>query len=202
MPILRSSPPSPFGRKVKIAAHELGLFDRLTIEMADTTDPSDSLRAQNPLGKIPALVLDDGVTLFDSRVILEWLDLEAGGGRILPSERDARFAALRLQALADGIIDAAILIVYEGRFRNEGERSAAWVEYQQGKIDRALAHLEAAPPALTSPPTVGAIALACALGYLDLRFAGRWRTTHPRLEAWLDAFAAAVPSFEKTRFVP
>jgi glutathione S-transferase len=202
MPTLRSSPPSPFGRKVKIAAHELGLFDRLTIEMADTNDPSDSLRSQNPLGKIPALVLDDGVALFDSRVILEWLDLEAGGDRILPTEREARFAALRLQALADGITDAAILIVYEGRFRNEGERSAAWVAHQQGKIDRALAHLEAAPPARATPPSVGAIALACALGYLDLRFAGRWRAAHPGLVAWLDAFAAAVPSFATTRFVP
>ena len=202
MPILRSSPPSPFGRKVKIAAHELGLIDRLTIEMADTTDPSDSLRAQNPLGKIPALVLDDGTALFDSRVILEWLDVEAGGGRILPAERSAHFAALRLQALADGITDAAILVVYEGRFRKDGERSAAWVEYQQGKIDRALAHLEAAPPALDAPLGVGTIALACALGYLDLRFAGRWREACPCLVAWLDAFAARTPSFEKTRFVP
>ena len=201
MPILRSSPPSPFGRKVKIAAHELGLYDRLTIEMADTTDPSDSLRAQNPLGKIPALVLDDGTALFDSRVILEWLDLEAGGGRILPTERTARFAALRLQALADGITDAAILVVYEGRFRKDGERSAAWVEHQQGKIERALAHLEAAPPALDAPLSVGTLALACALGYLDLRFAGRWRVDCPGLAAWLAAFAARTPSFETTRFV-
>ncbi len=200
MPILRSSPPSPFGRKVKIAAAELGLMDRLTIEMADTSDPSDSLRAQNPLGKIPALVFDDGATLFDSRVILEWLDVEAGGGRILPAAPEARFAALRLQALADGITDAAILIVYENRFRNEGERSAAWIEHQSGKIDRTLAHLEANPPADDAPVTVGTIALACALGYLDLRFAGRWRETHPRLVAWLDGFTARVPSVETTRF--
>ncbi|MBV5263341.1 glutathione S-transferase family protein [Pinisolibacter aquiterrae] len=200
MPILRSSPPSPFGRKVKIAAAELGLMDRLTIQMADTSDPSDSLRAQNPLGKIPALVFDDGATLFDSRVILEWLDVEAGGGRILPAAPEARFAALRLQALADGITDAAILIVYENRFRNEGERSAAWIEHQSGKIDRTLAHLEANPPADDAPLTVGTIALACALGYLDLRFAGRWRETHPRLVAWLDGFTARVPSVETTRF--
>lgn len=200
MTILRSSPPSPFGRKVKIAAHELGLIDRLTIEMADTADPSDSLRAQNPLGKIPVLVFPDGSTLFDSRVILEWLDAEAGGGRILPSDRAARFAALRLQALADGITDAAILIVYESRYRRDDERSASWVEHQRGKIDRALAHLEAEPPALDAAIDVGAIALAAALGYLDLRFAGAWRAERPRLAAWLDAFAARVPSFETTRF--
>ncbi len=200
MPILRSSPPSPFGRKVKIAAHELGLMDRLTVVMADTTDPSDSLRAQNPLGKIPVLVFDDGSTLFDSRVILEWLDWEAGGGRILPGDRDARLAALRLQALADGITDAAILAVYESRFRKDGERSASWVDYQTAKIDRALDHLAAEPPAIDAPLSVGTIALACALGYLDLRFAGRWRDGRPTLVAWLDAFAARVPSFETTRF--
>lgn len=202
MPVLRSSLPSPFGRKVKIAAHVLGLFDRLTIEIADTADPGDSLRAQNPLGKIPVLVFDDGSTLFDSRVVLEWLDAEAGGGRILPADREARFAALRLQALADGLADAALLVVYENRFRKETERSQAWIEYQSAKVERALDHLEGHVPAVDAPITVGTIALACALGYLDLRFEGRWRAAHPTLVAWLDAFAARVPAFEKTRFVP
>jgi glutathione S-transferase len=202
MPVLRSSPPSPFGRKVKIAAAELGLLDTLEIRMADTNDPGDSLRKENPLGKIPALVLDDGMVLFDSRVILEWLDWKAGGDRILPSAPDARFAALRLQALADGVTDAALLIVYEGRLRAETERSAAWVAHQQGKIDRGLDALEATVPASDAPITVGTIALACSLGYLDLRLAGRWREGHPKLVAWLDAFAARVPAFEKTRFIP
>jgi len=201
MPVLRSSPPSPFGRKVKIAAGHLGLRDRLTIVMADTNDPSDSLRSQNPLGKIPVLILDDGSTLFDSPVLLEWLDVQAGGDRILPRETDARFAALRLQALADGLMDAAILVVYEGRFRPENERSPRWVEYQSAKIDRALAHLEENAPAVDAAIDVGTISLACALGYLDLRFAGAWRAAAPKLVAWLDAFAARVPSFEETRFV-
>jgi len=202
MPVLRSSPPSPFGRKVKIAAAELGLLDRLEVRVADTNDPSDSLRRENPLGKIPALILDDGTVLFDSRVILEWLDLQAGGGRILPADPTARFAALRLQALADGLADAALLIVYEGRLRAESERSPTWIAHQQGKIDRALDALEAAPPAADAPLSVGTIALACALGYLDLRLQGRWRDGHPELVAWLDGFAARVPAFEKTRFVP
>lgn len=200
--LLRSSPPSPFGRKVKIAAHRLGLMDRITIQPTDTTDPSDSIRQQNPLGKIPALVLDDGAVLYDSRVILEYLDHLAGGGRIIPAEPAARFAALRLQALADGIMDAALLQIYEIRFRDEAIRSKPWVDNQAGKVDRGLAVLEAAPPALGDALTVGEIAVACALGYLDLRFAGRWREAHPRLVAWLDDFAAREPSFAATRVTP
>jgi glutathione S-transferase len=200
MPVLRSSPPSPFGRKVKIAADHLGLKDRLTIVMADTNDPGDSLRTQNPLGKIPVLIFDDGSTLFDSPVLLEWLDTEAGGSKILPASGPARFATLRLQALADGLMDAAILVIYEARFRAETERSANWLTHQQGKIDRTLAHLEDNAPPPDADIDAGTISLACALGYLDLRFDGRWRKTAPKLVAWLDAFAARVPAFEATRF--
>lgn len=199
MLVLRSSPASPFGRKVKMAALELGLMDKIEIVAADTTDPNEVLREQNPLGKIPTLVLEDGVTLFDSRVIVDYLDHLAGGGKIIPAG-EARFAQLRLQALADGIADAALLKVYEGRFRAETERSANWVAHQDGKVARGLAALEAAPPAFPDRPRIGEIALACALGYLDLRFAGAWRAEHPRLVAWLDDFAARVPAFEKTRF--
>jgi glutathione S-transferase len=197
--ILRSSPPSPFGRKVKIAASLAGLKDRIQVEIADTIDPTDSLRAQNPLGKIPTLILPDGTTLYDSRVILEYLDHLAGGGILIPREPSARFAALTLQALGDGIMDAAILQMYEIRFRSEEMRVAKWTDHQAGKVERALAALEADPPALATPPHVGDIAIACALGYLDLRFGGRWRASHPRLVAWLDRFAGAVPAFAATR---
>ena len=196
---LRSSPASPFGRKVKISMIELGLTDKIEIVVADTTNPTDPLRKQNPLGKIPTLVLEDGSSLFDSRVIVDYLDHLAGGGRIIPAGAE-RFAQLRLQALADGICDAALLQVYEVRFRAAEMRHAGWVENQQGKIDRALATLEAEPPAFADRPRIGEIALACALGYLDLRHEGKWRATHPRLVAWLDAFAAKVPAFEATRF--
>ena len=92
--ILRSVPPSPFGRKVRITASVLGLDDKITIEPADTMNPDDSIRGQNPLGKIPALILDDGRVLYDSRVIIEYLDTIAGGGRVIPAEIDARFEAL------------------------------------------------------------------------------------------------------------
>lgn len=200
--ILRSSPPSPFGRKVKIAAAVLGLSDRIEVVAADTNDESEILRQQNPLGKIPTLVLSNGRTLFDSRVILEYLDHLAGGGRIVPRDADARFDALRLQALCDGILDASILQVYEARFRPEPIRYQPWLDYQIGKVARALASLEAKPPALDDLPDVGQITLACALGYQDLRFKGTWRASHPALVAWLDRFAAQVPAFAATKVEP
>ena len=196
--ILRSAPASPFGRKVKIAAAVLGLS--VSVVEADTASPTDSLRRENPLGKIPTLILDDGTTLFDSAVIVAYLDAVAGGNRLIPAELGPRFAALRLESLADGLGDAALLQVYEGRWRAAEKRDAAWVEHQAGKVERALDALEAEPPA--GSITVGSIALACALGYLDLRFDGRWRGGHPRLVAWLDGFAAAVPAFEATRVKP
>jgi glutathione S-transferase len=199
MLVLRSSPASPFGRKVWIAAAVLGLTERLEIVLADTNDAQDSLRRQNPLGKIPALVLEDGAVLYDSRVILEYLDQLAGGGRIIPAAAAPRFAALTRQALADGVMDAAVLQVYETRYREPAQYVAKWLDHQAGKIARALEALEAAPPE-PAARDVGAIALACALGYLDLRFGGRWREGHPRLVAWLDAFADGVPAFEETRF--
>jgi len=199
---LRHSPASPFVRKIRIAAAILGLEREITLENADTTDPADSVRKQNPLGKIPALVLEDGRVLFDSRVILDYLDHRAGGGRIVPKDADARFAALRLQALADGLMDASILLIYEGRWRPAEKHEPKWVEHQSGKVARALAALEADPPALTATPDVGQITLACALGYRDFRFNGTWRKDHPRLVAWLDQFAARVPAFAATKPPP
>ena len=117
--------------------------------------------------EIPALIIEDGTVLYDSPVILEYLDTRAGGGRIIPKDPQVRIAALTLQALCDGILDAGILLVYEGRWRPEDKHVAKWVEHQAGKVARGLASLEAAPPSLDSPPNVGQIALACALGYRD-----------------------------------
>jgi glutathione S-transferase len=205
MMILRSSPPSPFGRKVKIVAKLLHVMDRIEIVDADTTREDDSLRQQNPLGKIPTLVLENGSVLYDSRVIVEYLDHLAGGGLIIPQGK-ARFDMMTRQALADGIMDAALMQVYEARWRAEEHRDAKWVAHQAGKVARGLAALEAAPPKLwTMPdglPNLGAIAVACALGYLDLRFAGSWRAHNPRLVAWLDEFASRVPAFAATKVHP
>lgn len=196
---LRTSPASPFGRKVRIAAALLGLEERIAIVAADTGDPTDSLRQQNPLGKIPALIAEDGEAIFDSRVIVEYLDGLAGGGRVIPPDLATRTRALTLQALADGMADAAVLQIYERRMREPAERSAKWVDHQAGKVARGLEALESTPPK-TGANHVGAIALACTLGYLDLRFAGDWRTGHPRLVEWLNTFAAAVPAYAATAF--
>lgn len=200
MMILRSSPASPFARKVRIAADVLGLADQIDVRETDLNDPDDLIRVQNPIGKIPALILDDGTAYYDSRVILEVLDHLAGGGRIISSEPKARFAALRLQALCDGILDAGVLLVYERRYRPPDKLVQAWVDRQSDKVARAFTALEAAPPANDAVPDVGQITLACALGYQDLRFDGAWRKDYPKLVAWLDTFAAQVPAFARTKF--
>ncbi len=199
--ILRYSPASPYARKVRIAAALVGVDRTIELVAADTTDPSDSLRSQAPLGKIPVLILDDGTAIFDSRVILDFLDGQAGGGKIIPVDGLERARALTLAALADGILDASLLQVYEHRFRPEEKRHSEVLAYHADKVARSLASLEAAPPGV-SPCHVGQIGLACALGYLDLRFEGTWRASHPHLVGWLDQFAARVPAFAATRFNP
>jgi len=198
MLILRSSQASPFGRKVKIAATVLEVSQRIEIVVADTNDPSDPLRKQNPLGKIPALILESGETLYDSAVIVEYLDWLAGGGKIIPPSGLHRFGVLTRQALGDGIAEAALLQVYEGRIREPEHRSQKWLDLQAGKVARGLAAALADLDRFT-PVDIGGIALACALGYLDLRFAGAWRAGRPKLVAWLDHFEQVTPSFEKTR---
>jgi glutathione S-transferase len=199
MMLLRSSPPSPFGRKVKIAAALLGLSSAIQVVATDTVDPNDPLRSDNPLGKIPTLVLEDGTVVYDSAVILDYLDMRAGGGRLFPKDGPERVRVLTLQALADGLMDAALLRVYEARWRDPAMRDAKWLDHQTGKMSRALAALEANPPDMSPGVNAAHISIACALGYLDLRFNGEWRSTHPRLAAWLDLFAARVPAFEQTR---
>src|SRR5580704_9937747 len=162
MMILRSSPSSPFGRKVRLALGMLGFDGDTKIEAADTTDVNDSVRGQNPLGKIPVLIAEDGIAYYDSRVILDYLDHRAGGGKIVPQDAAKRLAALRLQALCDGLLDASILTVYEARWRKPETHDRIWLEHQAGKVNRALATLEAAPPALDAAlPDIGQIALAC-----------------------------------------
>jgi glutathione S-transferase len=202
MMVLRSSPASPFGRKVRIAIALLGFDGETRVEHADPTNVADTLRRQNPLGKIPALIAEDGTAYYDSRVILEFLDERAGGSRIIPREARARLAALRLQALSDGILDASILTVYEARWRTAEHHEQKWLDHQAGKVARSLAVLESNPPALDaasgSLPNVGQIALACALGYRDFRFGESWRADHPRLVGWLVDFAARVPAFAAT----
>src|SRR5271165_4646468 len=195
--VLRAAGTSPFVRKVRIVSSVLALDDRIEISAADTGNPEDSLRRQNPLGKIPTLILEDGETIFDSAVIVEYLDWLAGSGKVIPSEPQARFRTLTQQAMADGIAEAAVLIRYERLWHEPPQRSEQWIAYQNEKIARALGVFEGRPPEELSD--AGTIALASALGYLDLRYEGAWRADHPRLVDWLDVFSDATPSFEATR---
>ena len=170
------NPASPFVRKVRVTAHELGLGDRIELTSVTLTpvSPHEGVRSDNPLGKIPALVTDDGVVLFDSPVICEYLDALAGGNRIFPSPGAARWTALRRQALADGVMDAAVLTRYEQTLRPQELRWTDWAEGQLLKIRTALDALERED--LAGVFDIGTIAIACALGYLDLRFASEdWR---------------------------
>ena len=195
--VLRSTLTSPYGRKVRMAMRVLGLDDRIEVQPADTLDASDDLRRQNPLGKMPVLIAD-GATLFDSRVVLEYLDAMAGGGRLIPAAGRARFTCLTTACLADGVTDAGLLMIYEGRFRDAAQRSDRWLDHQRGKVARGLDALRAAPP---DPRTTDAasISLACALGYLDWRRPVAWRDDWPELALWLTDFAAAEPAFDATR---
>jgi glutathione S-transferase len=195
--LLRSAAASPFARKVRMAILHLGLADKVEIVAADTSNPDDTLRVNNPLGKLPVLMTEDGKSIYDSRVILEYLDHRAGGGVIIPDGWPARLDSLTMHALCDGIMDASLLIVYEARHRPPALQHQPWLDYQRAKVVRGLMALAKAPP---DPERfeVGAIAAACALGYLDLRKQVAWRSEIPALAPWLDAFRASHPEFDAT----
>ena len=191
------SPFSPFARKVRIVAHETGLQDRIEVVPTSTEDAASGLPARNPLNKIPVLETEFG-PLYDSPVICEYLDSLHGGPKLFPAAGPDRWRALRWQALADGLMDAALLIRYEITLRPAEKQHEPWVERQKAKIRKALDRMEADVAELDGPLTIGAIGAACALGYLDLRFADwGWRETHPRLAAWHAAFAER-PSYIAT----
>ncbi|MBJ3778035.1 glutathione S-transferase family protein [Acuticoccus mangrovi] len=192
--VLHSSLTSPFGRKVRMAAHVLGI--ELTIVPASTLDPNDPLRKVNPLGKIPTLVLDDGTVLYDSRTIVEYLDA-VGGPALYPASPEARAVAQTHVTLFDGITDAALLLVYEGRFRDDVSHSERWIDHQLGKIGRAFAAAEALTATMTRLDAP-AISLVAALGYLDWRRPVAWREAYPRLVAWLEAITATAPAVSAT----
>lgn len=195
---LLSSPASPYGRKVKIVASMKGLASRIESERIDTNPiVNETLRKENPLSKIPVLILQDGTQIYDSHVICEYLDSLSPDPVLFPSGPQ-RFQTLTLAALGDGILDAALLLVYEKRFRPEDKWVQNWMDRQQTKIDTALDWLEKAPPQWTGGPDYADITIACALGYLDFRHKGVWRAGRPNMVAWLDRFSAAVPAFAET----
>lgn len=196
---LYDNPASPFVRKVKILLKETGQEAEVTLvpALGNPLDQAKMPTAQNPLGKIPTLERDDGPALYDSRVICRYLDTRSGGKLYPPAPR--LWETLTLEATADGIMDAAVLMRYEVGVRPAEKQFDTWLEGQWEKVARSLDALEARWMShLSGPLDIGQIAVACALGYLDFRHAGRdWRQGRPALAAWFAGFAAR-PSFAAT----
>jgi glutathione S-transferase len=198
---LRYAAASPFVRKVLVVAHEHGLVDR--IEKVPTTlspvQANESLAAENPLMKVPSLITEDGQVLFDSPVICAYLDALAGGRKLIPPAGAARWTALRQEALADGVLEALILCRYE-MLRPAEKRWRDWTDGQMRKAHQGLA--AAAREDLAEPRTIGHIAIACMLGYLDFRFPeDGWRARHPTLAVWY-AGKEQSPAMQATRPPP
>jgi glutathione S-transferase len=193
------SPTSPFVRKVMVLLHEAKATDRVTLVpvMGTPLEPGTLPVDRNPLGKIPALERDDGPTLYDSRVICRYLDEVLGSGLYPAVPR--LWDTLVLEATADGMTDAAVLMRYEMHVRPAATRSTEWADAQWAKVDRALTALEERWSShLSGPLDMGQIAVGCALGYLDFRHAERdWRAARPALAGWFDRFAAR-PSMQET----
>jgi glutathione S-transferase len=195
---LRYALNSPFVRKVMVQAIETGLAPRIEQIPTQPNDPASGLSSENPLGKVPSLTLDDGTHLYDSPVICEYLDSLHGGARMFPPAGVPRWTALRRQALADGMMDASVLRRGES-LRPANEQSPTAMAAQSAKVRAGLDALEAEAGNLGGGIDIGLIAIGCALGYLDFRFAGEdWRKDHPKLARWFEAFSNR-PSMASTK---
>lgn len=182
---------SPFVRKVMVCAIELGIENQIELSAVSTTpvSPDESLAAANPVKKLPTLITDDGQTLYDSAVITDYLDT-VGSKRTAPAEGAERWTEKRRESLADALMDAAILIRYEGAIRPEDKQWSGWTDAQMDKVISALDQMESEAGSLGQEPTLGAISFACALGYLDFRFAELgWRGSRPAIANWYETFS-------------
>ncbi len=191
---------SPFVRKVRVAAMELGLDKQIELVTVATTPVAMSadLTKVNPLGRLPTLVADDGTLLFESSLIVEYLDTLAGG-KIIPAKGPDRWRVKCTEALADGLMDSAILVRYETFLRPADKRWPEWIAGQQQKVNQSLDALEGQAWVFDDKVDAGKIAVGCALGYLDLRFPDLgWRKKCETLGRWYDAFAKR-PSMEATK---
>ena len=193
MPKLLYSPASPYSAKVRMAAAYAGY--PLQAVTVDTNAEPPHLIAANPLGKIPTLVLDDGETLYDSRVITQFINRQTGG-KLFPRNPAKRTGAERLEALADGICDCLLAHVYERRFRPEDKVQQSWLDRQWSKVVRGLDALNASPPRLGKKVTAGEIALRATIAYLDLRFAGKWEKGRLKLKRWAAKFDEKFPELK------
>ena len=192
---LRYSPTSPFVRKVMATAVQTGFA--ASIEKIPTKTGDPALSEDNPLGKVPVLTTDDGGQLYDSPVICEYLDSLQDDPSLFPPAGPERWTALRRQALADGIMDAAVNCLVESR-RTRNDESLAYLDNQKGKVRKAINQLETEVDGLGGPLTIGSLAVGCALGYVDLRLADvDWRQGAPRLAKWYADFAT-LPCMTET----
>lgn len=190
---LRYSPTSPYVRKVMIVAIETGLIERIERIPSTVvpTRPNEEVARVNPLVKVPALITDDGLVLYDSPVICEYLDTLHDGAKLFPPNGQARWIALRQQALGDGMLDAGLLGRYEVQ-RPKEYQWQDWKDAQLRKIRGAIAALEMEIESgeLGGPLTIGQISIGCALGYLDFRHPSEeWRARHRQLSTWFEDFS-------------
>jgi len=181
---------SPFVRKVNIFAMECGLADNIEWVKTNPWQAEESLTTENPLSKIPTLVTDDNVVIYDSAVICEYLDTLHNGRKLIPKLSDARWSVLRLQALADGLLDAGILRFMEGK-RVQAQQSADWDAMQKNSIERGLDELERNMTDWSQVPiNLGIISVGCLLGWLDFRLSSEdWRVTRPGLAQWFEVYS-------------
>lgn len=194
------SPTSPYVRKVTVLALETGLDARIERLVTPTTpiDQNPDVAKANPVAKVPTLVTADGLHLFDSRVICEYLDTLHDKPKFFPAAGAARWNALRQQALGDGLLDAALLARYEGFLRPEDKRWSDWSDGQMKKVHGALAEIDAIANGLGDRVDIGTVTLACALGYMDFRYAGiGWRQHYAKAASFADRLFAR-PSFKAT----
>ena len=188
---------SPFARKVRVLIREKGATAHVSEETVSAMEDPASLHEANPLGKIPALIMPDGSSYFDSPLICEFLDVTLEGPSMIPASHVERFRVLRHQALADGIMDAAVSIDFE-RNRPEAQRSEMWIGRWSRAIERSLAVLEDEVVSLDGPVDLGSIAVGAALGYLDFRHGDLgWQNNQTELAGWWRDFAKR-PSLAET----
>jgi glutathione S-transferase len=181
---LRFSPLSPFVRKVRVVAIETGQHDKIELVPTVTADPAAKLWEHNPLIKIPALVLDNGDSLYDSVVICEYLDSLHDGPKMFPAAGQVRWTTLRRHALANGVMEAALLRRYES-LRPQNLQSADWDATQKSKVDHGLAALEQEAASFGDVIDIGTLSTAIMLDYLNFRFAREdWASHFPQLAAW------------------
>lgn len=203
---LLGSPTSPYVRKCRVVAHETGQADDVKIKFLSLTpvSPNEAVTQQNPLDKVPVLLRNKGVSLFDSRVIVEFLDAQSKAAKLFPETGPARWNALRLQAIGDGIMDAAVFTRF---YTGAGPEQYHWPEFLEGqikKVTQALDVLEMGASELGHEANIGTVAVACALGYLDFRYSETldWRVGRNSLSAWYEEFSNRSSMLETEHYQP